>query len=158
MVGGELERGRRSHREAEQMEGREAEGVGEREEVRDEVLVAQAAGDVVEGSAVGARVGDVAAERLREGRQLAAEVVAPQGRGAVEQDQWRPGAEHVIDDLEAIRVNAGLHAGPAAVGRGTLVCHGPSLRAATCRPPPMRPPRRAAARRQCGRRLPPGPQ
>ena len=77
MPGGEPERGHRPHRVAHQVEGPEAERVGEGFEVVDQPLGAEALGGVPARPAVAARVGEVEPERLRESRDLGAEVSRP---------------------------------------------------------------------------------
>ena len=112
----ELERGRRPHREPEQVEGREAERVGERLEVVDQPVVAEAVRGVPAGRRVAARVGQVAGEAPAEQRQLRGEVLAARRARAVEQEEGRAFPVHVVADLEAVRGQArhgdvGLHRG-----------------------------------------------
>ena len=93
------------------------EGVGEGQDVVDEHRRREAVGGVPARAPVAARIGQVRQERLREHRQLGGEVGASGGAAAVEHHERRPGAEHVVADLEAVGADGG-HPGDDATAGG----------------------------------------
>ena len=123
----ELEGGHRAHREAEQVEGLEAERVDEVEDIIHEQVVGETVGHVVAGGAVAAGIGQVHVEGLGEVRDLGGEVLPSGRRRTVEQDERRTRAVDVVPDLEV--------AGPDRVHR--LACHATEDTGVRpgCRPP-----------------------
>ena len=102
MAGRVLERGHRTHREPDEVEGPQAERVDEGLEVVDQPVVAESVGRVPAGPAVASRVGEMDEEGAREQRQLGGEVLASDRRRAVEHHHRRTGAQDVVADVEAV--------------------------------------------------------
>ena len=98
------QRGHRAQAEADEVEGRQAEGVDEGRQVGHQELRGEALRDVPAGAAVTPRVRQVDPEGLAERGQLGRPVLAGRARRTVEHDHRRPRALHGVGHVEAVRL------------------------------------------------------
>ncbi len=132
--GRQVERRRRPHREAEQVEGLETQRVGEGDHVGDEVGGGEAVGGIPAGRAVAAGVRPEHAEPRRQPVDRGPEADGPGRAGLVEHDQRRPVTVGRVGDLQTVRLDHRHRAAMLPPGR---IAHRPY-------PPP---PRQSPSRR-----------
>ena len=101
----EPERGRTAHREAQQVERRQAQRPDEREQVVHQPLVAKAGSGVPARAGMTARIRDIAVERPPQDGQLGCEVRPARRACTVEQDERRSRAIDRVRDVEPVGVD-----------------------------------------------------
>ena len=96
MTDSERERRHRPHREPDEVEGVQPQGVGEGRDVGDEHVKGETLGGVPATPSVAPGIREEASEGAPEGRQLGREVLSAGRRGAVERDERRTGPDDLI--------------------------------------------------------------